>query len=77
MIFLDLQDECSKYLEELLVDLSMNLSYVVCERPPHDAVLSPSRLNTTTAQHYFLAMGRLSHSQRGYDMLLKAGIFQQ
>nr|XP_027221348.1 rapamycin-insensitive companion of mTOR-like isoform X1 [Penaeus vannamei] len=71
------EDECSKYLEELLVDLSMNLSYVVCERPPHDAVLSPSRLNTTTAQHYFLAMGRLSHSQRGYDMLLKAGIFQQ
>ncbi|KAG7156669.1 rapamycin-insensitive companion of mTOR-like [Homarus americanus] len=71
------EDDCSKYFEELLVDVSMNLSYVVCERPPHDAVLSPSRLNTTTAQYYFLALGRLSHSQRGYDMLLKAGIFEQ
>ncbi|XP_071552296.1 rapamycin-insensitive companion of mTOR isoform X2 [Panulirus ornatus] len=71
------EDECSKHLEELLVDLSMNLSYVVCERPSHDAALSPSRLNTTTAQYYFLALGRLSHSQRGYDMLLKAGIFEQ
>nr|XP_053655508.1 LOW QUALITY PROTEIN: rapamycin-insensitive companion of mTOR-like [Cherax quadricarinatus] len=71
------EDECSKHFEELLVDVSTNLSYVLCERPLHDAVLSPSRLNTTTAQYYFLALGRLSHSQRGYDMLLKAGIFEQ
>ncbi|XP_069163639.1 rapamycin-insensitive companion of mTOR-like isoform X1 [Procambarus clarkii] len=71
------EDECGKHFEELLVDVSTNLTCVVCECPLHDAVLSPSRLNTTTAQYYFLALGRLSRSQRGYDMLLKAGIFEQ
>ncbi|XP_064086614.1 rapamycin-insensitive companion of mTOR-like [Macrobrachium nipponense] len=71
------EDDCSKYLEELLVDVTRNLGYVVCERPPHDAVLSPSHLNTTTSQHYFLLLGRLSHTQKGYDMLLRSGIFQQ
>ena len=72
-----LQDECIKYLEELLVDIGTHLSYVLCERPSHDLVMSPSHLNTTTAQYYFLALGRLSRSVQGHDMLVKSGILEQ
>ncbi|XP_050686343.1 rapamycin-insensitive companion of mTOR-like isoform X3 [Eriocheir sinensis] len=71
------QDECIKYMEELLVDISTHLSYVVCDRPPPDVVMSPSHLNTTTAQYYFLALGRLSRSDRGHEMLVKSGIIEQ
>ncbi|KAK8396470.1 hypothetical protein O3P69_005488 [Scylla paramamosain] len=71
------EDECIKYLEELLVDISTHLSSVLCERPAHDVIMSPSHLNTTTAQYYFLALGRLTHSAQGHEMLMKSGILEQ
>ncbi|CAL4062242.1 unnamed protein product, partial [Meganyctiphanes norvegica] len=70
-------DDKNKYLEELLVDMSQQLNIVNCERPPHDAMLSPSHLNTTASQYYFLVLGRLSSSKTGDDQLTRAQILQQ
>jgi rapamycin-insensitive companion of mTOR len=68
----------SVLLEELLVDIASQLDEVLRQaHNPFACFLSPLKIETTLSQTYFLMVGRLTHSSKGFKMLEKGDILQR
>ena len=77
MIFF--QADAEKLLLELAVDIGdclLEISMAPRNELPPQAVFSPSSLQGTLSQDYFLLVGKLSKTHEGEKILEKAGVFQ-
>lgn len=65
-------------LEELLTDIGMQLDELIREcKNPFACAFSPSKMETTVAQTYFLFVGRLTHSLKGFRVLERGDILRR
>ena len=61
--------EAGVRLDSLLADIMVCVQEVISSGNPHIAVFSPTRLQNTACQLYFLLLGRLSRSDTGRSYL--------
>ena len=66
----------AEYIEELLLDLDGSFKNITSKAPASDEALLPSRLTSTIAHHYFLLVGRFTHSPVGRAWLDRTHIYQ-
>jgi rapamycin-insensitive companion of mTOR len=65
-------------LEGLLVDIAVQLDEII--RQPHNSCawfLSPQKLENTLSQVYFLLVGKLTHTSKGFSVLEKGEILKR
>ncbi|XP_041475993.1 rapamycin-insensitive companion of mTOR-like isoform X2 [Lytechinus variegatus] len=73
------ETDAEKLLMELAVDIGdclLEISMAPRNELPPQAVFSPSSIQTTLSQDYFLLVGKLSKTHEGEKILEKAGVFQ-
>ncbi|XP_030844625.1 rapamycin-insensitive companion of mTOR-like isoform X2 [Strongylocentrotus purpuratus] len=73
------ETDAEKLLMELTVDIGdclLEISMAPRNELPPQAVFSPSSIQNTLSQDYFLLVGKLSKTHEGEKILEKAGVFQ-
>lgn len=70
------EHRASEFIEMFILDLDLSLKNVATKSPSSDETLIPSRLLSTLSNHYFLLIGRFTHSPVGHRWLDKTQIFQ-
>lgn len=65
-------------LEELLTDIATHIDELLRNaRNPYVCFLSPNKLETTLSQVYFIMLGRLTHSKKGFKLLERGDILKR
>ncbi|ODM99839.1 Rapamycin-insensitive companion of mTOR [Orchesella cincta] len=65
-------------LEELLTDIAVQIDELLRNsKNPYVCFLSPNKLETTLSQVYFIMLGRLTHSPKGYKVLERGEILRR
>lgn len=65
-------------LEELLTDIAVQIDELLLNsKNPFVCFLSPNKLETTLSQVYFIMLGRLTHSQKGFKLLERGEILRR
>ena len=70
------ENRSSEFIEEFLIDLDTSLKNITTKSPSADEILLPSRLLSTVSHHYFLLIGRFTHTLNGRRWLEKTNIYQ-
>ncbi|KAL7046361.1 hypothetical protein ACKWTF_002551 [Chironomus riparius] len=67
--------EYMRILTDYFSDISSNLQ-AIYKKKAHDCLFSPSHMNTTMCQQYFLFIGRMCRSKKGIDILKNTDIIK-
>nr|XP_050846780.1 rapamycin-insensitive companion of mTOR isoform X2 [Vespula vulgaris] len=71
------EPESTKLLNELIVDIAEQISYIRTSQSAHDCLFSPRHMSTTCCQKYFLFLGQLSHSAKGTVILKEFNLLEK
>ncbi|CRK92792.1 CLUMA_CG006294, isoform A [Clunio marinus] len=67
--------EYMRILTDWCSDISIHLQ-AICKKKPHDCLFSPSHMNNTMCQQYFLFIGRICRSVKGVTILKNTDILK-
>ncbi|KAH0550515.1 rapamycin-insensitive companion of mTOR [Cotesia glomerata] len=75
---LEMQElEGTRLLNELIDDISKQISAISTAPSAHDCLFSPRHMTTTCCQKYFLFLGQLSHSAKGTVILKSFNLLEK